>query len=169
MVANFTYIYIYIYIYISVISSRRPKTMGMNYSCTEYMRNFIWIYRNIFRHYLPDKILKHSYVPGCGPYCFEEGVVVDYDLDLTNKFGSSLPIKKIRVKFPNCHTFVITIGIIQFFFFSSAIRLIRKHSEIFVFAFPVLMWNNSACRFKIFRRVNCVILLLFTQTVLCWL
>ena len=31
-------IYIYIYIY---ISSHRPKTMGVDYSCIEYMRNII--------------------------------------------------------------------------------------------------------------------------------
>ena len=49
------YIYIYIYIYVCVcvcvcacvcvcvcaISSQRPKTMGVDYSHTHYMRNFI--------------------------------------------------------------------------------------------------------------------------------
>ena len=35
------YIYIYILISLSVIFSRRPKTMGADYSCIEYMRNFI--------------------------------------------------------------------------------------------------------------------------------
>ena len=33
--------YIYIYIYKSVISCQRPKTMDMDYSRIEYMKNFI--------------------------------------------------------------------------------------------------------------------------------
>ena len=32
---------LYIYIYIYVISSQRPKTVGVDYSCIEYMRNII--------------------------------------------------------------------------------------------------------------------------------
>ena len=36
-----THIYIYIYVCISVISSRCPNTMGMEYSYIEYMREFI--------------------------------------------------------------------------------------------------------------------------------
>ena len=35
------YIYIYIYIYIFVISSQRPKTVGVDDSFIEYMRNII--------------------------------------------------------------------------------------------------------------------------------
>ena len=32
---------IYIYIYIFMISSQCPKTVGVDYSCIEYMRNII--------------------------------------------------------------------------------------------------------------------------------
>ena len=31
----------YVYVYISVISSQRPKTVGVDYSHIEYMRNII--------------------------------------------------------------------------------------------------------------------------------
>ena len=34
----------YIYIYVYVISSRRPNTVGVDYSCREYMRNIFKIY-----------------------------------------------------------------------------------------------------------------------------
>ena len=44
---TWVYIYIYIYIYISVISRRRPKTMVVDYSCIEYMRNSISINRSV--------------------------------------------------------------------------------------------------------------------------
>ena len=37
----YNYIYIYIYIYISVISSGRSETMSVDYSCVEYIRDFI--------------------------------------------------------------------------------------------------------------------------------
>ncbi len=35
------YIYIYIYLYISVTSSQHPKTVSVDYSCMEYMKNII--------------------------------------------------------------------------------------------------------------------------------
>ena len=40
----YIYIYIYIYMNISVISCQRPRTMGVDDSHIDYMRNFIYIY-----------------------------------------------------------------------------------------------------------------------------
>ena len=43
------------------------------------------------------------------------GIIVNYGLDLTNKFRSSFLIRIIRVNHPTCPTYIITIGLIQIF------------------------------------------------------
>ena len=44
---------------------------------------------NVFMHHLPDKKLKHSYVPVYEPDWLA-GIVFNHSLDLTKKFGNSL-------------------------------------------------------------------------------
>ena len=55
-------------------------------------------------------------VPGYGPDWLD-GIVVNHGQDSTNKPGSSFLIGTIRVRLLSCSTFVIIIGIIQFWNF----------------------------------------------------
>ena len=81
-------------------------------------------------HYLPDKKLRHFHVPGYGPDWLD-GIVVNHGLDLTLKFGCSFLIRTSRGRIPSCRTFVITIGLIQFFFESSS-RSLEWQQKIWI-------------------------------------
>ena len=58
------------------------------------------------------KKLRHFHLFGYGPDWLA-GIVVNHDLDLTNKFGSTFLIRMMRVRLLISHTFVITIVLIQ--------------------------------------------------------
>ena len=74
----------------------------------------VWQIPNVFMHNLPEKKLIYSYVSGYGSDWLD-GIIVNDGQDLRKKFGSSLTIKMIRLRFPSCSTFLITIGLFQLF------------------------------------------------------
>ena len=74
--------------------------------------HLVWEIANVFLRYLPNKKPRHSHSPS---YDWLAGIVVNHSLDLTNKFWSTFLMKTIRMRIPSWCTFVITIGLIQFF------------------------------------------------------
>ena len=59
--------------------------------------------------FLLDKKLRHSLGYGAN---WLARIIVNYDLDLTNKFSYFL-IRMIRVRLPSCHIFIIIIELLQ--------------------------------------------------------
>ena len=83
------------------------------------LEHLAWEIPNVFMHCLHDKKkLKHFRVLGYGPHWLS-GIVINHSLDLTNELGSSLLIRKSRVSFPSCRTFVITIRLTKLSKFSA--------------------------------------------------
>ena len=65
-------------------------------------------------HFQPDKKVRHFHVPGCRPDCIA-GIVANHGQALSNKFRCCFLIRTIKMKHPNCRTFVIIIWLIQLF------------------------------------------------------
>ena len=77
----------------------------------EPISHLLWEIPNVFMHYSLDTKLRHSLVS-----CYTLAmIVVNYGLDLSNKFGSSFLIRTIRVSHPSCCSIVIPIQLIQQF------------------------------------------------------
>ena len=83
------------------------------FSCTTYLIRHFYM-DLIDLHYLPDKKLRHSYISGYGPDWLA-GIIINYGLDLTKKFGHFFLIKMNKTRLLSCHMFVIIIGLIQLF------------------------------------------------------
>ena len=62
----------------------------------------MWEIPNVFMHYLPDKKLRHSYIPGYGSDWFA-GIIINHVLDLTNKFSSFLRTISEASELPYLH------------------------------------------------------------------
>ena len=120
----------------------------------------VWEIPNIFMHYLPDKKLRHSNVPGFEPNWFAR-VIVNHGLNLTNKFESSFLIRTMRV---NLSSFIISIELIQLFCNLLYCCQIDTQSEIFILKFLTWMSISTICHFPISGGVNCIMALLSSQT-----
>ena len=70
-------------------------------------------------------------------------IVVNHDLNLTNKFESSVLIRTIRVRLPCCHSFFYHhwISSNSSLILSTVLKLTPKHSEVFVLALQ--SWMSS--------------------------
>ena len=80
--------------------------------------------------------LRHSHVPGYGHEWFA-GTVINCGLNFIKKFGFSYLIWRFRLRLMSCSTFVILIGHIQLFLILyTDLRLIPKHSKIFILELP---------------------------------
>ena len=125
----------------------------------------VWEIPNVI---ISDKKLRHPYVSEYEPVCLA-GIVGNHSLDFTNKFWSSFLIRKIRVRLPSGHTFVIMIGLIQLF--SNPLHLDWHPNTLkyFVLALPCRMPNCTGCRFQISGLENGIRVVLSSQRVVNWL
>ena len=119
------------------------------------LSHLVWEIPNVFMCNLPDKKLRHFHVPGY-QLAWLVGIIVNHSVEFTKKFGSSFHIRIIRVRLPSCHTFLNSS--IFFWILYSGLRLISKHSEIFILEIVTCIPSRTACCFQI-------MVLLSTQTV----
>ena len=130
---------------------------GFNLSCTRSTECL-----HALRTYL------ETHVSCYGPGWLTENIV-NHGLDL-NKFGSSFLIRTIGMRLPSCYRFIITMGLTQPFLNLLHCPQINTQAH-WNLRIELLAWvsNCTVCRFRNSGRLNCVVVLLFLQTVPNWL